>query len=123
MVSEQLRYSAEELKEFEGLIQNKLDRERHQLAQLKESISSKAYVGENGAIKSLDDGADSFEKEQLNQLAARSQKFIRQLEGALIRIKNGTYGVCIDSGKLIDKARLRAVPHTMHSIEAKLNKR
>ena len=59
----------------------------------------------------------------MNQLAARQQKFTINLENALIRIKNGTYGVCVDSGKLISKERLKAVPHTMHSIEAKLAKK
>jgi RNA polymerase-binding transcription factor DksA len=59
----------------------------------------------------------------MNQLAARQQKFVINLENALIRIKNGTYGVCVDSGKLISKERLKAVPHTMHSIEAKLAKK
>ena len=72
--------------------------------------------------KVMEDGADTAEKESLSQLAARQQKFINNLENALIRIKNGTYGVCVDTGKLIPKERLRAVPHTMHCIEAKLNK-
>ena len=64
-----------------------------------------------------------MERESLNQLAARQQKFVINLENALIRIKNGTYGVCVDTGKLISKERLKAVPHTMHSIEAKLAKK
>jgi RNA polymerase-binding transcription factor DksA len=64
-----------------------------------------------------------LERESLNQLAARQQKFVINLENALIRIKNGTYGVCVDTGKLISKERLKAVPHTMHSIEAKLAKK
>ena len=76
-----------------------------------------------GNVKTLEDGADTAEKEQLSQLAARQQKFINNLENALIRIKNGTYGICVDTGKLISKERLRAVPHTMHSIEAKLGKK
>jgi RNA polymerase-binding transcription factor DksA len=59
----------------------------------------------------------------LSQLAARQQKFVINLENALIRIKNGTYGICVDTGKLIAKDRLKAVPHTMHSIEAKLAKK
>jgi RNA polymerase-binding transcription factor DksA len=71
----------------------------------------------------LEDGADTLERESMNQLAARQQKFVINLENALIRIKNGTYGVCVDSGKLISKERLKAVPHTMHSIEAKLAKK
>ena len=70
----------------------------------------------------MEDGADTSEKESMSQLAARLQKFATQLENALIRIKNGTYGVCIDTGKLIPKERLRAVPHTQQTIEAKLMK-
>ena len=76
-----------------------------------------------GALKTLEDGADTMEKESLSQLAGRQQKFIINLEKALIRIKNGTYGICKDSGKLIDKKRLMAVPHATQSIEAKLKKR
>ena len=76
-----------------------------------------------GALKTLEDGADTMEKESLSQLAWRQQKFIINLEKALIRIKNGTYGICKDSGKLIDKKRLMAVPHATQSIEAKLKKR
>jgi RNA polymerase-binding transcription factor DksA len=71
----------------------------------------------------MEDGADTAEKENLNQLAVRQQKFAVNLENALMRIKNGTYGVCIDSGKLISKERLRLVPHTQHSIEAKLKQK
>jgi RNA polymerase-binding transcription factor DksA len=71
----------------------------------------------------LEDGADTLERENLSQLAARQQKFVINLENALIRIKNGTYGICVDTGKLIAKDRLKAVPHTMHSIEAKLAKK
>jgi len=71
----------------------------------------------------MEDGADTQEKESMNQLAVRQQKFAKNLENALMRIKNGTYGVCIDSGKLISKERLRLVPHTQHSIEAKLKQR
>jgi RNA polymerase-binding transcription factor DksA len=73
--------------------------------------------------KLLEDGADTLERESMSQLAARQQKFVANLENALIRIKNGTYGICVDTGKLISKERLKAVPHTMHSIEAKLAKK
>jgi DnaK suppressor protein len=123
-VDDKLRYSEAELKEFEILISDKLEKSKNELIQLKNSISHKATGEDNnlGSMKSLEDGADSMEKEQLNQLAARTQKFITQLENALIRIKNGTYGICIDTGKLISKERLRAVPHTQHSIEAKMLK-
>ena len=72
--------------------------------------------------KSIEDGADASERENLSQLAARLQKYSIQLENALVRIKNGTYGVCIDTGKLIPKERLRIVPHTQQTIEAKLRR-
>ncbi|MCR9250392.1 MAG: TraR/DksA C4-type zinc finger protein [bacterium] len=122
-MEEKTKYTAEELKEFEDLINEKLDKAKNQLNFIKESISKTGDMGTGstfGTIKTLEDGAETAEKESLNQLAARQQKFINNLEKALIRIKNGTYGICIDTGKLISKERLKAVPHTMHSIEAKL---
>lgn len=123
---EKLRYSDEELKEFEGLINQKLENAKNELNFIKESLTRKNESGTDttqGALKTLEDGADTMEKESLSQLAARQQKFINNLENALVRIKNGTYGICVDTGKLISKERLRAVPHTMHSIEAKMNPR
>ncbi|MEH0155126.1 TraR/DksA C4-type zinc finger protein [Limibacter armeniacum] len=122
MATEQLRYTREELKEFEELLVKKLDKANSELDHLKSSImkSSSGYDSNHSGGKTLEDGADAYEKEQLNQLAARTLKYKTQLEKALIRIKNGTYGVCVDTGKLISKDRLRAVPHTQHSIEAKL---
>ncbi len=123
---ERTKYSAEELKEFEALILNKLEKAQSELNELKRSMSKSGDAGDdisNHATRVLEDGADTLEKENLNQLAARQLKFINNLNNALIRIKNGTYGVCIDTGKLISKERLMAVPHTMHSIEAKLNSR
>lgn len=124
-MSERTKYSDEELKEFETMLVEKIAKAKHELDMLKASLSRNSEgMGDNfSSIKTLDDGADTAEKEQLNQLAARQQKFINNLEMALIRIKNGTYGICVDTGKLISKDRLKAVPHTMHSIEAKLNKR
>jgi len=122
---EKTAYSKEELKEFEDLILAKLASAKEELTTLKESLSKKNDSGTDftaSTSKSLEDGADTLERESQNQLAARQQKFIISLENALIRIKNGTYGVCVDTGKLISKERLRAVPHTMHSIEAKLAK-
>ncbi|MDN4166117.1 TraR/DksA C4-type zinc finger protein [Cytophagales bacterium LB-30] len=122
---EKTRYSDEELKEFEELITEKLDKARAELSYIKETLTRKNDSGTDntaGTLKVLEDGADTAEKENLSQLAARQQKFMTQLENALIRIKNKTYGVCVDTGKLIPKERLRAVPHTMHSIEAKLAK-
>ncbi len=122
-MEEKTKYTAEELKEFEELINEKLEKAKNQLNFIKESISKTGDMGTGstfGTIKTLEDGAETAEKESLNQLAARQQKFINNLEKALIRIKNGTYGICVDTGKLISKERLKAVPHTMHSIEAKL---
>jgi DnaK suppressor protein len=72
-------------------------------------------------FKMLEDGSDSLAKEEAGQLASRQRKFIDQLENALVRIENKTYGICRVTGKLIPKERLRAVPHTTQSIEAKLN--
>ena len=123
---EKTSYSQEELKEFEGLIQEKLALAKEELSQLKKTLSKSNDTGTDNTAstsKLLEDGADTLERENLSQLAARQQKFIINLENALRRIKNGTYGVCVDTGKLIAKERLRAVPHTMHSIEAKLAKK
>ncbi|MEQ9285620.1 MAG: TraR/DksA C4-type zinc finger protein [Cyclobacteriaceae bacterium] len=120
---EKTRYSSEELKEFESLIQEKLEKAHSELKYIKESITKTGDTGTDstfGNVKTLEDGADTAEKESLNQLAARQQKFIKNLENALIRIKNGTYGICSESGKLISKERLRAVPHTTMSIASKL---
>lgn len=124
-MAEKTRYSDEELKEFEILIKEKLEKAKEELQTLRSSLTRDADEGggsNHQSVKTLEDGADTAEKEQISQLAGRQQKFINNLENALIRIKNGTYGICIDTGKLISKERLRAVPHTMHSIEAKLNK-
>lgn len=123
---EKTAYSSEELKEFEVIILKKLESAKEELLSLKESLSKRNDSGTDftaSTSKLLEDGADTLERESQNQLAARQQKFIYNLENALIRIKNGTYGVCVDSGKLISKERLMAVPHTMHSIEAKLAKK
>jgi len=124
-VNPQARYSDEDLKEFEGIISEKLDNAKKELTYIKESLNRKNDSGtENTAssLKLVEDGADVAEKENLSTLAARLQKFATQLEMAGIRIKNGTYGICIETGKLIPKERLRAVPHTQHSIEAKTGK-
>lgn len=122
---ERTRYSEEELKEFEVLIQEKLSETRAELKKIRDTLSKKNDSGTDetsGNTKLLEDGADTSEREMLSQSAARLQKFAIQLENALIRIKNGTYGVCIDTGRLIPKERLRAVPHTQQTIEAKLRK-
>jgi RNA polymerase-binding transcription factor DksA len=119
------KYTTKELKEFEKLILDKIKDAQGELDFIKESLLRKNLSGTDstqGALKTLEDGADTMEKESLSQLAGRQQKFIHNLEKALIRIKNGTYGICKDTGVLIDKKRLRAVPHATQSIEAKLNR-
>lgn len=118
------RYSEEELKEFQQLITKKLDKAKEEYKILKETLNRNNDEGTDatsgGNTKVLEDGAETAEKENLSQLAARQQKYITNLENALIRIKNGTYGICSVTGKLISKERLIAVPHTTQSIEAKL---
>ena len=123
---EKQRYSAEELKEFEDIILKKLEETTAELPYLRETLSKKNDPGTDdtaGNSKVMEDGADTAEKENMNQLAVRQQKFAGNLEKALMRIKNGTYGICVESGKLISKERLRLVPHTQHSIEAKLKQK
>lgn len=115
-------YSREELKEFETIIVEKLETARKQFQFAKEVLNRKNDEGTDnttGNIKMLEDGADVLEKESFSAFAARQQKFIQQLENAYARIQNGTYGICIVTGKLIPKERLKLVPHTQHTIEAK----
>jgi len=118
------RYSEDELREFELLIHKKLDKARDEYRILKETLNRNNDEGTDatsgGNTKVLEDGAETAEKENLSQLAARQQKYIMNLENALVRIKNGTYGICSVTGKLIPKERLIAVPHTTQSIEAKM---
>jgi DnaK suppressor protein len=115
-------YSKEELKEFDAIISEKLELARKQFQFAKDVLNRKNDEGTDnttGNIKMLEDGADVLEKESFSSFAARQQKFILQLENAHARIKNGTYGICIVTGKLIPKERLKLVPHTQHTIEAK----
>lgn len=118
------RYSDEELKEFELLINEKLDKAKGEYKILKDTLNRNNDEGTDstsgGNTKVLEDGAETAEKENMSQLAARQQKYITNLENALVRIKNGTYGICSVTGKLIAKERLMAVPHTTQSIEAKM---
>jgi RNA polymerase-binding transcription factor DksA len=117
------RYSDTELQEFKGLITEKLRSSREELAALSQSLSNPNMNGTDdtaGTYKTLEDGSATLEKESINQLAARQRKFIDNLENALVRIENKTYGICRETGKLIPKERLRAVPHATLSMEAKL---
>lgn len=121
--TEKTRYSDAELQEFKDIILEKLRIAREELAELTKSLSSSNANGTDdtaGTYKTLEDGSATLEKEQTNQLAARQKKFIDNLEAALVRIENKTYGICRETGKLIQKERLRAVPHTTLSMEAKL---
>lgn len=121
--TEKTRYSEADLQEFKGLLLDKLRIAKEELNSLATSLSSPNANGTDdtaGTYKTLEDGSATLEKEQINQLAARQKKFIEQLEAALVRIENKTYGVCRETGKLIPKERLRAVPHTTLSMEAKL---
>lgn len=120
---EKTRYSDSELQEFKELIVEKLRSSKEELSSLASSLSNPNANGTDdtaGTYKTLEDGSATLEKESINQLAARQKKFIENLEAALIRIENKTYGICRETGKLIQKERLRAVPHATLSMEAKL---
>ena len=124
---EKVRYSDEELQEFKALILEKLEQARSEYDMLKGMVNhSTSNDTEDTAptFKVLEEGASSLSKEELGQLATRQYKFIQNLEAALIRIENKTYGICRVTGKLIPKERLRLVPHATTSVEGKamLNK-
>lgn len=120
---EKTRYSDEELKEFKEIILNKLEESHRDLELLKEAYSNSGGQDVNDTsptFKVLEEGSQVLSKEENSQLAMRQMKFIRDLENALIRIENKTYGICRVTGKLISKERLRSVPHATLSMEAKL---
>lgn len=122
MAKEKNRYADAELDEFRAIIEKKLSEAKEDLLVLKGSLSHKDDHGTNDTSRSfnmMEDGAETLMREENAQLAARTEKFITNLEHALIRIKNKTYGVCRKTGKLINKDRLRLVPHATLSIEAK----
>jgi RNA polymerase-binding transcription factor DksA len=118
-----IRYSDLDLNEFRDLIQRKLDSAKKELTYLQGLITRKDEMGGDegdNRYMTMEDGSLSMDREQLSQMASRQITFIDHLEKALMRIENKTYGVCRITGKLIDKARLRAVPHATLSIEAKM---
>ncbi len=123
---EKNKYSDEELQEFKEIILKKLDKARNDLELLTEAYTS---INENDTndtsrtFKVMEEGSQVLSKEENSRLAGRQTKFIRDLENALMRIKNKTYGICRATGKLISKERLRSVPHATLSIEAKLNQK
>jgi RNA polymerase-binding transcription factor DksA len=117
-----MRYSDGELSEFRDLITKKLDSAKKELAYLQGLITRRDEMGgdeTDNRYMTMEDGSMSMEREQLSQMASRQITFIDHLEKAMMRIENKTYGICRVTGKLIDKARLKAVPHATLSIEAK----
>ena len=118
----EIRYSASDLDEFKELIESKLELAREDLRQLRASTSHKndnSTEDTAPTFKMMEDGSETMSREETAALAARQEKFIVNLENALMRIKNKTYGICRVTGKLIPKERLRLVPHATLSIEAK----
>ena len=120
--TDKLRYSAEELQEFDTLIHSKMDqaeetlqRDKDSLMRLSANSTDDTYLGQS----SLEDGTAMMEREDLTRSVVRQEKFINQLKGALVRIRTGDYGVCRATGKLIPKERLRLVPHATLTVEAK----
>jgi len=118
----EIRYSASDLDEFKALIEQKLELAQEDLRQLRSSMSHKddnSTEDTSPTFKMMEDGSETMSREETAALAARQEKFIVNLENALMRIKNKTYGICRVTGKLIPKERLRLVPHATLSIEAK----
>jgi RNA polymerase-binding transcription factor DksA len=117
------RYSEKELTEFKGIILEKLDQAKKDYELLKNTLCHTDDHGTDDTsptFKMLEDGSDVLTREETAQLALRQEKFIQNLQNALIRIENKTYGICRVTGKLIPKERLRRVPHATLSIDAKL---
>ena len=118
-----LRYSDAELKEFKLIIDKKLEAAREELRNLKDSLDSHTESQVGNKSWNMEEGSDTSEMEYLMNQIARLNKFIRDLEMALVRIENKTYGICRATGKLIDKQRLRIVPHATLSMEAKMSRK
>lgn len=117
------RYSEKELVEFRKIILDKLDQAKKDYELLKNTLCHTDDHGTDDTsptFKMLEDGSDVLTREETAQLALRQEKFIQNLQNALIRIENKTYGICRVTGKLIPKERLRRVPHATLSIDAKL---
>lgn len=116
------RYSDKELEEFKAILNQKIADAmidfKHFQGQLDHSDENSGTTTE-GTVDLLEDGANSLSREKMAELANRQRKFIQQLKAALVRVENKTYGICRETGKLISKERLKIVPHTTLSIEAK----
>jgi DnaK suppressor protein len=125
-MSEKIRYSDAELEEFRLLIEAKLEKATADYEQLKASVTNmdgNDVMDTSPTFKVFEEGANTLLKEETGRMAQRQLKFIQHLEAALIRIENKTYGICRETGQLIPKERLRAVPHATLTIEAKSVKR
>ena len=120
-MAEKTRYSDAELEEFRAIILEKLELAKRDYDNLKDSLMNKDNDDQDTAptYKVLEEGANTLAKEETMRLAQRQMKFINDLQAALVRIENKTYGICRVTGKLIPAERLRAVPHATMSIEAK----
>ena len=120
-MTEKTRYSDEELEEFRQLINEKLEKAKAEYDHLRQMVAGEGNdVNDTSpTFKVLEEGASVLNKEEMGRLAQRQMKYIQNLQAALIRIENKTYGICRVTGKLIPKERLRAVPHATLSIEAK----
>ncbi len=122
VMSEKTRYSDEELAEFRSIINEKLEIAKQEYDNYRAAVTNadgNDIVDTSPTYKVLEEGASTLSKEEAGRLAQRQMKFIQNLQAALVRIENKTYGVCRETGKLIPKERLRAVPHATLSIEAK----
>lgn len=122
MSKEKTRFSDEELNEFKEIILGKLEEAKEDLELLKNSLSHKDDHGTDDTGRTfnmMEDGSETLSREEMAQLASRQEKFVQSLNNALIRIENKTYGICRVTGKLIQKERLKLVPHATLSIEAK----
>jgi RNA polymerase-binding protein DksA len=125
MSVEKKRYSDEELEFFKKLILEKLEKAQHEYEELKKLLTnedSNDIMDTTPTFSGVEDGTETQNKEEIARLAQRQLKFINDLKAALVRIENKTYGICRETGKLISKERLMAVPHATLSIEAKLNR-
>ncbi|HKJ41680.1 MAG TPA: TraR/DksA C4-type zinc finger protein [Sunxiuqinia sp.] len=125
-MTEKTRYSDAELAEFKALILDKLEKARKDYDIYKSSITQSDgndTQDTSPTFKVLEEGAATLSKEEAGKLAQRQLKFIQHLQAALVRIENKTYGICRETGKLISKERLRAVPHATLSIDAKNNQK
>ncbi len=123
---EKTRFSDVELAEFKQIILEKLDKAKQDYDILKSTITqgdSNDIQDTSPTFKVLEEGASTLSKEEAGNLAQRQQKFIQHLQAALVRIEHKTYGICRETGKLISKERLRAVPHATLSMEAKQKQR